>query len=165
MNRISLAFEKFAGKIAWYSGRPLVFVFALFIVITWAILGPVFGFSDTWQLVINTGTTIITFLMVFLVQSSQNRDSKALQLKLDELIFKMHQADNIMIDIEELSAQQLDDMAKKYKILREKVNSAPSQKVKKEIIGKVFDKNALPKTKKKKEKTSDASTAKTTKKA
>lgn len=134
MNKITLVFEKFAGKIAWYTGKPIVFVSALFIVITWAILGPVFGYSDTWQLVINTGTTIITFLMVFLMQSSQNRDSKALQLKLDELIFKMQQADNVMIDIEELSALQLDELSKRYKQLREEVQNAPNAKAKKNMI-------------------------------
>jgi low affinity Fe/Cu permease len=163
MNKITLAFEKFAGKIAWYTGKPIVFVSALFIVITWAILGPVFGYSDTWQLVINTGTTIITFLMVFLMQSSQNRDSKALQLKLDELIFKMQQADNIMIDIEELSALQLDELAKRYKQLREEVQNAPNAKAKKNMIEEAFQEDRLPKPKSKKAKSKPSPAAKTKK--
>jgi len=118
MSNIKRFFEDAARKISEYAGKPLTFVVALLLIVVWAISGPVFGFSDTWQLVINTSTTIITFLMVFLVQSAQNRDAKALQLKLDELIFKLDQADNVMIDIEELGEEELAALAAKYKEIR-----------------------------------------------
>ena len=118
MSKLKAYFEKVARKISDYAGKPLTFVVALSIVIVWAVSGPVFGFSDTWQLVINTGTTIITFLMVFLVQSAQNRDSKAVQLKLDELIYKQDKANNIMIDIENLSDDELTKLAEKYQHIR-----------------------------------------------
>lgn len=111
-------FEDTARKISDYAGKPFTFVTALLLIIIWAITGPIFNYSDTWQLVINTSTTIITFLMVFLVQSAQNRDAKALQLKLDELIFKIGKADNFMIDIEELGEDQLAELSAKYKKIR-----------------------------------------------
>lgn len=112
-------FEKFARTIAQYSGKPVTFFIAFMVVVVWAFTGPLFEFSDTWQLVINTGTTIITFLMVFLVQSAQNRDSKALQLKLDELIFKIRPADNKMLEIQDLTESELDELIKKYKDARD----------------------------------------------
>ena len=100
-------FGKFSKSIAHHSGRPPVFFVAVLAVVVWALSGPAFGYSDTWQLVINTGTTIITFLMVFLIQNTQNRDSIAVQLKLDELINAVKEARNELIDVESLSEQEL----------------------------------------------------------
>ena len=118
MNGFVQFFEQFARQISLQAGRPLTFFIACLMIVIWALTGPIFHYSDTWQLVINTGTTIITFLMIFLVQSAQNRDAKALQLKLDELIYKMRPANNVMIDIEDLTEQELDMLAKKYRKLR-----------------------------------------------
>ncbi len=109
-------FSRFARSASKQSGRPLVFGFAVMIILVWAILGPVFKFSDTWQLVINTSTTIITFLMVFLIQNTQNRDSEAMHLKLDELI-RASEAHNALLDIEELSEEQLDQIKVDYEEL------------------------------------------------
>ncbi len=100
------AFRKFASHVSNIAGSALAFLAALLIIVTWAITGPVFNFSNTWQLVINTGTTIVTFLMVFLIQNTQNRDSKAMHLKLDELILS-GKARNSFIDIEDMSDQEL----------------------------------------------------------
>jgi low affinity Fe/Cu permease len=93
---------------------------AVSIVVVWAIMGPMFGFSDTWQLVINTGTTIITFLMVFLIQNTQNRDSEALQVKLDELIRATHGAQNALLDLEELEEEELDRIKAGYEKIAER---------------------------------------------
>src|SRR5882762_9989716 len=101
------------------SGRPATFVLAVGIIVVWACSGPYFGFSDTWQLVINTGTTIVTFLMVFLIQSTQNRDTEAMQLKLDELIRATGGCHNAVLDIEELSEQELDTIKRGYLQLAE----------------------------------------------
>jgi low affinity Fe/Cu permease len=101
-------FTRFAKAASRATGRPLTFIVALVIIIAWAVSGPIFGFSDTWQLVINTSTTIVTFLMVFLIQNTQNRDSEALQLKVDELIRAMEHAHNALLDLEELDEDQLD---------------------------------------------------------
>lgn len=96
------------------TGRPITFGLAAGIVVVWAALGPYFGFSDTWQLVINTGTTIVTFLMVFLIQSTQNRDSEAVQVKLDELIRAVGHARNELLDLEELDEADLDAIKKTF---------------------------------------------------
>ncbi|MBY5891205.1 low affinity iron permease family protein [Rhizobium leguminosarum] len=112
-------FSKFVTNIADLSGRPGTFVVAVTLVIGWAVLGPFFGYSETWQLVINTSTTIITFLMVFVLQNSQNRDGKALQAKLDELILTS-QAQNKFVGIEKLDEQEL---RRKSKTLAEKAES------------------------------------------
>jgi low affinity Fe/Cu permease len=104
-------FGDLASKTAQASGRASTFVLAVTIVIVWAVSGPLFGFSDTWQLVINTGTTIVTFLMVFLIQNSQNRDSAAIQVKLDELI-RVGAAQNSLVGIEHLTDQELEDLRK-----------------------------------------------------
>lgn len=100
-------FRALAVKTAYFSGRPVTFSAAVAIVLLWAVTGPLFHYSDTWQLVINTGTTIITFLMVFLIQATQNRDTAAIQLKLDELILA-GKARNLMVAVEELTDEDLD---------------------------------------------------------
>jgi low affinity Fe/Cu permease len=114
-------FSVLAGKTALLSGKPTTFLLAVAIVAVWAVTGPLFHYSDTWQLVINTGTTIITFLMVFLIQNTQNRDTLALQLKLDELIVATRSANNDVAAIEEKSEEQL-ELARQG--LRERVAAA-----------------------------------------
>ena len=101
------AFRKFANKTSEAMGTPWAFIAAVFLILGWAVSGPFFGFSEVWQLVINTGTTIITFLMVFLIQNTQNRDSAAVQLKLDELIRAVAGAHNALLDLEELTEEDL----------------------------------------------------------
>jgi low affinity Fe/Cu permease len=104
------AFETFATRVAFAAGQPLAFIVALSIIAFWGLSGPLFGWSDTWQLVINTGTTIVTFLMVFLIQSAQNRDAAAIQAKLDELIRVARDARNEFIGIEHLTEDQLEQI-------------------------------------------------------
>jgi low affinity Fe/Cu permease len=107
-------FSRFAKWTARQTGHPSIFGLAVLAIIAWIATGPLFGFSDTWQLVINTGTTIVTFLMVFLIQNTQNRDSEAMQLKLDEIIRSMEGAHNVLLDIEELEENQLDRIRERY---------------------------------------------------
>ena len=110
-------FRKIAQRTAHGVGHPWAFSLALLVVAVWAITGPVFGFSDTWQLVINTGTTIVTFLMVFLIQNTQNRDSHAIHLKLDELIRANKKARNALLMAEELTEAELDELQKEFERL------------------------------------------------
>ena len=113
MNRTSL-FNRLAKWMARAAGHPAGFALAVLVIVAWVATGPVFHFTDTWQLVINTGTTIITFLMVFLIQNTQNRDTEALQIKLDELLRSVDTAHNTMIDLEELDDEQLEAIRKDY---------------------------------------------------
>lgn len=112
-NKIPL-FERFAAKVTKVTGKPIAFLLAFLIIIGWAVTGPIFHYSNTWQLVINTGTTIITFLMVFVIQQSQNKDTVALQLKLNELIAASPSTSNRLIDVEDLSASELETLKKFY---------------------------------------------------
>ena len=116
-------FRKFANKTSEIVGSPWSFIVAVIIIIIWAISGPVFGFSDTWQLVINTGTTIITFLMVFLIQNTQNRDAKAIHLKLDELLRAVDEARTGMVDLEDMTDEELKQLQEEFKNLRERTPS------------------------------------------
>ena len=111
-------FGKFAARSSHYLGSRWAFVVAIGVILVWGLSGPFFHYSDTWQLVINTGTTIVTFLMVFLIQNTQNRDARAIHLKLNELIHAVDKAKNKMIDVEKLSDLELDELAKTYEKIR-----------------------------------------------
>ncbi|MES2436705.1 MAG: low affinity iron permease family protein [Patescibacteria group bacterium] len=117
MNNI---FRKIAHKTAYIIGTPWAFMLSVFACIVWAIAGPYYNYSDTWQLVINTGTTVLTFLMLFLVQNTQNRDAKALQLKLDELLRGSKGSRNSFLDIEELNDEELRALEVEFQQIREK---------------------------------------------
>ena len=108
------------------TGKPIAFVLAAGVVVAWALTGPMYAFSDTWQLVINTGTTIVTFLMVFLIQATQNRDAEAMQLKLDEIIRAIGNAKNELLDIEELEESDLNRIRKTYEDMAQKARRASS---------------------------------------
>ena len=120
---LSKSFTKLANQVSKAAGRPLTFALCVGVVLLWAAAGPVFKFSETWQLVINTGTTIVTFLMVFLIQNTQNRDSRAMQLKLDELIRATEGAHNAVLDLEELAELDLDRIRKLYSALAARARS------------------------------------------
>ena len=113
-------FTRFSTTAARATGRPATFMLAVVIVLVWGVTGPLFGFSDTWQLVINTGTTIVTFLMVFLIQNTQNRDSEAMHVKMDELIRAAQGAHNALLDLEELEDTELDAVRDRYRRLAQK---------------------------------------------
>jgi len=119
----SFRFASFAKATARATGRPYAFLLAAGVIAVWLLTGPVFHYSDTWQLVINTGTTIITFLMVFLIQNTQNRDSEALQIKLDELIRATEGAHNALLDLEELEERELDRIRSSYSTLANKARA------------------------------------------
>jgi low affinity Fe/Cu permease len=132
-------FRLFARTVSEYAGSFWTFIAALLIVVVWATTGPIFGFSDTWQLIINTGTTIITFIMVFIIQNTQNRDSKAVHLKLDELIRVTKSARNRMLDVEDLSDEQLKKLREQFAQLngqetKTKTARKPRRKAKEEPI-------------------------------
>lgn len=112
-------FTRFAKRVALLAGKPATFMLAVIIIVVWGVTGPIFHYSDTWQLVINTGTTIVTFLMVFLIQNTQNRDSEALHIKLDELIKGLQSTNNAMLDLEELDEEQLEEIRQRYVALAE----------------------------------------------
>jgi low affinity Fe/Cu permease len=117
-------FHCFANTTAHAAGHPVTFAVAVLVILGWAALGPVFHYSDTWQLVINTGTTIVTFLMVFLIQNTQNRESKAVQLKLDEVIRALEGAHNTLLNLEDLDEKELDAIHKRYTALAEHAREA-----------------------------------------
>ncbi|MEO5668360.1 MAG: low affinity iron permease family protein [Bdellovibrionota bacterium] len=114
----TFSFRKFAQVASCWMGAPASFGIAFLVIIAWAITGPMFHYSDTWQLVINTSTTIVTFLMVFLIQNTQNRDSKAIHLKLDELIRSSKSARNRLVDLEEMSDEEISLLEKEFRKLR-----------------------------------------------
>jgi low affinity Fe/Cu permease len=119
------SFSDFASYSAKLAGRSSTFIMACFLILVWFITGPLFSFSDTWQLVINTGTTIVTFLMVFLIQNTQNREGEALQIKLDELIRSHKAAHNALLNLEELTQEELEHIKAKYQKLAKKNSSKP----------------------------------------
>jgi low affinity Fe/Cu permease len=120
-------FARLATATSRLAGRPAAFCAAALVVAAWAVTGPLFGFSDTWQLVINTGTTIVTFLMVFLIQSTQNRDTVALQIKLDELIRAVHGAKDTLIDLEDLDDEALERVRAQYAALAERARTGAGE--------------------------------------
>ena len=120
----AFAFTRLAKKASTFTGRPACFALALGTIVVWAVTGPLFKFSDTWQLVINTGTTIITFLMVFLIQNTQNRDGMAIQTKLDELIRVSRSANNALLDLEELEEKELDALRERYEQMAREARGA-----------------------------------------
>ncbi|MEO8377162.1 MAG: low affinity iron permease family protein [Candidatus Sumerlaeota bacterium] len=129
-------FNVFSRATARGTGHPLAFVGSVAVVIVWATLGPVFKFSDTWQLVINTGTTIITFLMVFLIQNTQNRDSEAIHLKLDEIIRSIDGAQNALLNLEELDDEELEGIRKDYLALAEAARNELGERLSEEANAK-----------------------------
>ncbi len=127
MNHQQSVFTRFAKWTSRATGKPLTFMGALLIIFAWAILGPLFNYSDTWQLVVNTGTTIITFLMVFLIQNTQNRDSEALHIKLDELIRSLNNAHNALLNLEDLDEAELDKFKETYRKLAEEAQKSSKE--------------------------------------
>jgi low affinity Fe/Cu permease len=126
---ISDAFRVFARRSAVMLGTAWAFAGAVLVILVWLLTGPTFHFSDTWQLIINTGTTIVTFLMVFLIQNTQNRDAKAMHLKLDEIIRALKKARNELVDLEDLSDQELNRLEEQFKRMREKAeNHGPNMR-------------------------------------
>lgn len=119
MKQTNSIFEKLAHKATVFSGTTLAFILALFLIVLWLLTGKFFDFSDTWQLVINTGTTVVTFLMVFLIQRAQNKDSKALHLKLNELVAALNGPSNRLIDAEHLNEKELETLGRYYNKLAE----------------------------------------------
>jgi low affinity Fe/Cu permease len=115
------SFHNFAARASYVVGTKWAFVLAVLVIVVWAVSGPYFHFSDTWQLVINTGTTIVTFLIVFLIQNTQNRDARAIHLKLDEIIRAIGKAHNDMIDIENLSDEELKQLSHKFELIRQEI--------------------------------------------
>lgn len=120
-------FRKFASKISNIAGSPYTFIAALLLVVGWAVAGPMFDFSNTWQLFINTGTTILTFLMVFLIQNTQNRDSKAVQLKLDELLLATR-GRNAFVDLEDMSDDELAELDREFRAIHDKQSTSSTMK-------------------------------------
>jgi low affinity Fe/Cu permease len=129
-----LWFVHFAHWVSHVTGRPITFFVAVGILVVWAISGPLFGFSDTWQLVINTGTTIVTFLMVFVIQNTQNRDTASLHIKIDELIRVTQKARNVLLDLDELDDKTLEMLRKDYEKLARKAKSRTKAPIRVELV-------------------------------
>jgi len=127
--KFAKTFNKLAQTTAKFTGNPFCFCLAAALVLVWAVTGPLFGFSEGWQLVINTGTTIITFLMVFLIQNTQNRDTEAMQIKLDELIFVTRMANNELLDLEELEESELDRLRQHYEDMAKQAKAQRASKL------------------------------------
>ena len=125
--KLNTWFTKVAETVSHAAGHAVAFIICCLVILVWAACGPIFQFSDTWQLLINTGTTIVTFLMVFLIQNTQNRDARAIHLKLDEIIRAMGRAHNEMIDIEKLSDEELKQLSRKFELIRQEIR--PERKV------------------------------------
>lgn len=125
-------YTQFTKSFSQLAGKSTTFVFAIFIIILWLITGPLFDFSDTWQLVINTATTIVTFIMVFVIQNTQNRDTEAMQVKLDELIRVSKQAKNSLLDLEDLDEDEIEKLRGTYLKLAQKYNANTISKAKQE---------------------------------
>jgi low affinity Fe/Cu permease len=125
---LSRWFTRFAGRAAHIAGTPWIFAIAVLSIVVWAALGPMLGFSEVWQLTVNTGTTIVTFLMVFLIQNTQNRDAVAMQIKLDELIRATRNAENAVLDLEELTEEELEAFRQTYEKLAEEARAAREKK-------------------------------------
>ena len=121
-------FHRFAWWVSERTGSPHAFLLSLAVVLAWAVTGPIFRFSDSWQLVINTGTTIVTFLMVFLIQATQNRDGRATQLKLDELIRAQKRARNIFADLEHATDEELEELEREFRKVRARAAARAEQK-------------------------------------
>ena len=136
MQNNNLWFMRFAQWVSHATGRPIAFFLAVAIILVWAITGPVFGFSDTWQLVINTGTTIVTFLMVFVIQNTQNRDTAAMHIKIDELIRVTQKARNVLLDLEEVDDKTLEALREDYEKLARKAKSRTRTPVRAEAVPK-----------------------------
>lgn len=130
MRRLEHWFAIFGKWTARITGHPIAFVIAVAVIVVWAVTGPIFSYSDTWQLIINTGTTIVTFLMVFLIQSTQNRDTGAIQTKLDELIRAIEGAHNALLDLEELDESEIEHIRRDYRNLAAKARKAIEQGMK-----------------------------------
>lgn len=122
------SFHKLSVKISNKLGNAWAFFIAIFIIFIWVLTGPIFGYSDTWQLIINTGTTIVTFLMVFVIQNTQNRDGKAMQLKLDELIKSSSSARSKFVDVEDLNDSELDELQEQFHAIHQKIQDKKASK-------------------------------------
>jgi low affinity Fe/Cu permease len=127
MNRFHHWFKNFSKWTSHVTGHPFAFAIAVTVIVIWALTGPIFGFSDTWQLIINTGTTIVTFLMVFLIQNTQNRDTGAIQAKLDELIRAIDGAHNALLDLEELDEEEIEHIRRDYRAMAAAARKAIQQ--------------------------------------
>ncbi len=127
--KITKSFNRLAQATARFTGNPISFCLATAIVVAWAVTGPLFGFSETWQLVINTGTTIVTFLMVFLIQNTQNRDTVAMQIKLDELIHVTRLANDELLDLEEMEGAELDQLRLRYENMARRAKEKHDEKI------------------------------------
>jgi low affinity Fe/Cu permease len=125
---LSFWFNRFASRAAHFAGTPWIFAIAVLSILVWAGLGPMLGYSEVWQLTVNTGTTIVTFLMVFLIQNTQNRDAVAMQIKLDELIRATGEAENALLDLEELTEEELEEFRVTYEKLAEKARQVQQSK-------------------------------------